>query len=295
MFVVEDLTTRKVFVVEDSASGSAAALRVTGRWPDKAAICAPAYPPAMDPMQRFGARCRAVRIRHGWRQDDLSVRAAVSRSTISRIERGQFDHVTFSAIMAVSRALGIRTQLVAQWQGGDLDRLVNGGHARLHESVARWFGESLPGWILNPEVSYAIRGERGVIDIVAWHPTHRALIVIELKTDIVDVNDLIGSMDRRRRLAMEIAEARGWHPLTVSSWVIIADSRTNRARLAAHRSMLRNAFPVDGRSMNGWLRQPDREVAALSLWDRAGDSGRSGIAARHRVSRPRRPRRRQAG
>jgi hypothetical protein len=62
--------------------------------------------------------------------------------------------------MAVARALGIRTQLVARWQGGDLDRLVSGGHARLHESVARWFDASLPGWTLNPEVSYAIRGER---------------------------------------------------------------------------------------------------------------------------------------
>jgi transcriptional regulator with XRE-family HTH domain len=242
----------------------------------------------MDPMQQFGARCRAVRIRHGWRQQDVSTRAAVSPSTVSRIERGHLDHISVSVILAVTRALGIRTRLVAQWQGGDLDRLVNGGHARLHESVARWFDDALPDWLLTPEVSYAIRGERGVIDILAWHPDQRALIVIELKTDIVDVNDLVGSMDQRRRLAMDIAEARGWHPLTVSCWVIVAESRTNRARLAAHRSMLRNAFPVDGRSMQGWLRKPDGDVAALSLWDRAGEPGRRSIPARHRVSRPRR-------
>jgi transcriptional regulator with XRE-family HTH domain len=71
----------------------------------------------------------------------------------------------------------------------------------------------------------------------------RALVVIELKTDIVDVNDLIGQMDRRRRLARRIAKERDWDPLTISTWVIVAAGRTIRARLAAHRALLRNAFP----------------------------------------------------
>jgi hypothetical protein len=118
--------------------------------------------------------------------------------------------------------------------------------------------QELPEWTLDPEVSFSIYGERGIIDILAWHPGHRALVVIELKTDIVDVNDLIGQMDRRRRLARRIGEERDWDPLTISTWVIVAAGRTNRARLAAHRALLRNAFPVDGRSIRGWLRRPDR-------------------------------------
>ena len=145
---------------------------------------------------------------------------------------------------------------------------------------------SYPGWVVRPEVSFSIYGERGVIDILAWHPVRRALIVIELKTDIVDVNELIGRMNQRRRLASRIAAEREWDPLTVSAWVIVAEGRTNRARLAAHRILLRNAFPTDGRALRSWLRRPDRQLAALSLWDRV-ESGITpgGYAARHRVRR----------
>lgn len=205
---------------------------------------------------------------------------------ISNIERGRLESVSVGTILAVARALDIQVSLTARWHGGDLDRLVNSRHARLHESVALLFASELPDWVLDPEVSFSIYGERGVIDILAWHPGHRALIVIELKTDIVDVNQLMGQMDQRRRLAREIVRERGWDPLTISTWVIVANGRTNRARLAAHRTVLRNAFPIDGRSMSGWLRRPVRAIDALSIWERGEhDAANVGLAARHRVTR----------
>ncbi len=222
----------------------------------------------MDSMQRCGASFRAVRIKRGWRQIDVAARAGTGRSVVSAIERGHLELVSIGSLLEIAHALEIQVSFTTRWRGGDLDRLVSGRHGRLHEAVARWFGSTLPAWLLAPEVSFSIYGERGVIDILAWHPVHRAVLVIELKTDIVDVNDLIATMDRRRRLAWRIARDRGWEPLTVSTWVIVAGSRTNRARLAAHRAVLRNAFPVDGRVVGGWLRRPDRAIDALSLWER---------------------------
>jgi hypothetical protein len=142
--------------------------------------------------------------------------------------------------------------------------------------------------VLAPEVSFSIYGERGVIDILAWHPGRRALLIIELKTDIVDVNDLVGSADRRRRLARTIVAERGWDPATVSAWVIVAPSRTNRRRVAAHEAMLRAAFPMDGRGMRAWLRDPVRSVAALSFWpDSHGRAVRPDVRPVRRVRRPR--------
>lgn len=238
-------------------------------------------------MQRFGATFRAVRTKRGWRQIDVAARADVHRSVISAIERGHLERVSIGTILVIARVMEIHVTLSARWHAGDLDRLIAGRHGRLHESVARWFETELPAWILAPEVSFSIFGERGIIDILAWHPGHRALLVIELKTDIVDVNGLLGTMDQRRRLARQIARDRGWDALTVSTWVLVAGGRTNRARLAAHRSMLRNAFPVDGRTMAAWLRRPDRSVHALSMWDRAdGSAGSTDLASRHRVRRP---------
>src|SRR5215218_9376607 len=128
------------------------------------------------------------------------------------------------------------------------------------------FRRELPDWAFEPEVSFAIYGERGVIDILAWHPGRRVVLVIELKTDIVDVNDLVGSVDRKRRLAWRVAEGRGWRPATVSVWVIVATGRTNRARIGAHGGMLRAAYPMDGRRIRSWLREPIGQVAALSMW-----------------------------
>jgi len=227
-----------------------------------------------------------VRLKRGWRQSDVGDRAGVHRTVVSNIERGRLEHISLGAILAVARSLDVQVNLTARWHAGDLDRLVNSRHAGLHESVARWFAAELPDWVLDPEVSFSIYGERGVIDILAWHGGLRALIVIELKTDIVDVNQLMGQMNQRRRLAREIARDRGWDPVTISTWVIVANGRTNRARLAAHRVALRNAFPLDGRSMQGWLRRPDRPIAALSLWERGDQSDRDGgLAARHRVTR----------
>lgn len=238
----------------------------------------------MDPLQELGARLRAARIRRGWRQLDVADRARVHRSSISRIERGRLEGVPLGTLLTVARVLDVRISIVARSHGGDLDRLVHQGHAGLHESVARWFATELPGWVLAPEVSFSIYGERGVIDILAWHPELRALVVIELKTDVVEVEDLIAQMGRRRRLARRIALERGWDPRTVSVWVIVAPSRTNRARLARHRTTLRNAFPADGRSMRRWLAAPTTGIAALSVWERTVGGIEPGrFAARHRV------------
>lgn len=241
----------------------------------------------MDPLQRFGATMRAVRIKRGWRQIDVATRAGVHRSLVGSIERGHIERVSVGAVLLVARALDVRVSLVGRWRGGDLDRLVGGRHGQLHEAVSRWFAERQAAWTLVPEASFSIYGERGIVDILAWHADRRALLLIELKTDIVDVNTLVGVMDRRRRLARRIVADRGWDPLTISTWVLVARGRTNQARLSAHRSVLRRAFPVDGRTIDGWLRRPDRSIDALSLWAAPDDGGVAApeLAARHRVRR----------
>jgi transcriptional regulator with XRE-family HTH domain len=235
---------------------------------------------------RFGSAVRSVRLKRGGRQRDLAARAGVSAPTISRIERGHPGTLTLDMIRAVATGLDIRLELQPRWRAGDLDRLLNANHSRLHDLVATMFGSQLPSWALAPEVSFSIRGERGVTDILAWHPGRRALLVIELKTDIVDVNELVGTVDRKRRLAAQIVSERGWSPLTVSVWVIVAPGRTNRSRIAAHGAMLRAAFPVDGRGIRQWLKEPVGAVSALSVWPAVATAGRT-LAPVRRVRRGR--------
>src|SRR6476646_239044 len=237
--------------------------------------------------QRFGTVIRSRRIRRRLTQSDLARLCGVSRATISRAERGHLDTLSLRTIRAIATHLDVRVDLAPRWRAGDLDRLLNARHSGLHELVARHLAE-LPEWVAQPEVSFAIYGERGVIDILAWHPGRRALLVIELKTDIADVNELVGTVDRKGRHAVGIAIERGWiqahdPPPSVSIWVIVADGHTNRRRIQAHRAVLRAAFPADGRAIGGWLRNPTQPIRALSLWPSA--RGRNAIAGRPRIRR----------
>lgn len=238
--------------------------------------------------QRLGAAVRRVRIRLGWRQDDVAARAGVSQSTVSRLERGHLGSLSLGVIRNVAAAVDVQVAVFPRWRGGDLDRLLNSGHSALHNEVAAMFRDEFPEWAISPEVSFAIRGERGVIDILAWHAAARALLIIELKTDIADVNELLGTFDRKRRLAWQVARERGWDPATISGWLIVAPSRTNRSRLAAHAAVLRAAFPMSGKPMRAWLRAPSGSVSALSTWrDSHRWTGGPGLAPVRRVSRRR--------
>jgi hypothetical protein len=180
------------------------------------------------------------------------------------MERGHLDTVSLRTLRTVTKRLDMRAEVLLRWRGGELDRLLARRHSALHESMARFFA-SLPEWEIHPEVTYSEWGERGAIDILAWHPRRRILLVIELKTDIVDVQDLVGRMDEKIRLAPAIAKKRGWDPVAVGAWVVIEPGRTNHRRLAAHAAVLRRAFPADGRRIRGWLRKPSGRIAALSF------------------------------
>lgn len=104
-----------------------------------------------------------------------------------------------------------------------------------------------------------------MIDILCWHARTRTLLVIELKTELADVQATVGTLDRKVRLAARIAAERGWVAEAVACWLLIADGATNRRRVGAHRTMLRNAYPVDGRTMASWLRAPSGPVRAMSF------------------------------
>jgi transcriptional regulator with XRE-family HTH domain len=232
---------------------------------------------------RLGTVCRTLRIKKGWRQEDLAGRARVTRADVSRLERGLVGVLDVDLVVRIVAALGGRLGFSVFWQGGELDRLLNARHSALHESVAQ-FLLSIPGWVIAPEVSFAVRGERGVIDMLAWHSATRTLLVIELKTELVDLNELLGTMDRKRRLAPSVARDRGWLPARVAVWVVVGDSKTNRRRAHAHATMLRAAFPSDGRTVRGWLRVPAGDLACLSFWsDAHGTRTKSDFATVKRV------------
>jgi transcriptional regulator with XRE-family HTH domain len=240
---------------------------------------------AMDDV-RIGNTLRVIRVRKHLRQSDVARRAGTSRQLVGRIESGAAGRYPLDTIRAVANALGARFDGRLRYQGAELDRIINAAHAELHESIARYFG-TLAGWIWLPEVTFSHYGERGTIDILAWHAKTRSLLIIELKTELADPQELVAVMNRRVRLGRVIAEQQGWDPVTISAWVIVRRSRTERRRLLRHEGILRRAFPADGRAMRRWLRAPTGAVSALSLWTDVTAGGlRPTIGATKRVRRP---------
>ncbi|HET7030118.1 MAG TPA: hypothetical protein VFI34_06380, partial [Candidatus Limnocylindrales bacterium] len=156
---------------------------------------------------------------------------------VQTIEHGRLDRVRIGDLRRVAGALDASAEVLLRWHGGDLPRLVNARHAAVHEAMAERFAR-LPAWTYEPEVSFNEFGERGVIDGLAWHAATRSLLVEELKSELVDISELMGSSDRKRRVAAQIAAHRGWRPATVSLWIAVADGRTNRRVLARHATVL---------------------------------------------------------
>jgi transcriptional regulator with XRE-family HTH domain len=230
---------------------------------------------------RIGAAFKAVRQRRGWRQADVAHRARVSRGVVSLIERGHLDRVSVPAFRRVADALGVRAEISVTLPHGEIDRLLTAGHAVLHESLARHITR-LPGWVHAPEVSFAVYGERGIIDILAFHPATGSLLVIELKTELVSLENLLGTMDIRMRHAAKVAGERGWRATTISSWVVLAESATNHRRVRSHQHALRAAFPADGRAMRRWLRRPSGSIRALSFWAHDSVTTANGVVAGRR-------------
>ena len=164
--------------------------------------------------QLVGRALRAIRVRRGLRQSDLARLAGVSRWTVARIERGRLERVSLPAIRAVARWLDASVEIAVRWEGAGLDRVIGAGHDALHEAVSRLMA-GREGRLVVPEVSFSVWGERGSIDIVGWHTASRTLLVIELKTEIVEAGSLIAQVDRYRRLGPAIARDRGWSPVRV--------------------------------------------------------------------------------
>ena len=186
-------------------------------------------------------------------QAALALRAGVGRSTVSLLERGHARELSIGTVEAIIGALGGRLDLRLFWNGPELDRLLDAGHAWMGAAVKRRLERW--GWIVRVEVSYNRYGERGRIDLLAWHPATGVLLVIELKTMLVDVQALLGGLDAKARLAKNEAAKFGWKVAAVVPAVVFAEDRTTRRRLIEMDALF-DRYGLRGRACISWLRTP---------------------------------------
>ncbi len=254
------------------------------RAPDKVRVRGSVHIPAMDPV-RLGHSFRALRLRKRWRQIDLATRAKVSRSLISRIERGQLGSIPVATLCRVAEALDATLDIRIRWNGEGLDRLLDQAHAGLVEALVRRLRAD--GWIADVEASFSIRGERGSIDVLGYHQETGTVLVTEVKSVVPDSQATLIGVDRKARLAPEIARSRGWACSGVARLLVVGDSSTSRRRVDALAETYGTAFPVTGRALGAWLRQPNRPIAGLLFLPFARTANaRTSMTGMQRVRRP---------
>ena len=211
----------------------------------------------------------------------LSARAGVNRRAVARLERGHAGRLTVGALESIVHALGGRLDVRILWNGPELDRMLDEGHARVAAAIKRRLERW--AWQVRVEVSYSRYGERGRIDLLAYHPALRILLVIEVKTELVDVQGLLGTLDQKSRLGPFVAERFGWRPRHVVPAIVFLEHSATRKRLAMVDTLF-DRFPLRGRAAVSWLRQPSMPIPPGLLWLTAAGERRE--APRERVRQP---------
>jgi transcriptional regulator with XRE-family HTH domain len=229
---------------------------------------------------RFGLGMRALRRRRGWTQKQVADAVGVSRGVVGRIERGRADRVSVGVLIRVAGALGGTVSVRLLWQGEGLDRLLDSVHADLTERMLRRL-RSL-GWEVASEVSFNIRGERGTIDILAFHVPTGSLLVIEIKSVVPDLQAMLGMLDRKVRLASQIAR-EGWVVRSVSRLLVLPEDRTARRRVQQHAATVDATLPARSVAVRRWLSAPTGRLAGVLFLPTDHQE-----STRHRVGRPRR-------
>ncbi len=209
-------------------------------------------------------------------------RAGVGASLVGLLEAGHADRISVPALRRVAKALEVRLEWDAGFRGSELARLRDADHANASESLVKRL-ERL-GWTAVAEVSFNSYGERGRIDVLAYHPATRTMLVIEVKTLIVEVQAILGGLSVKQRMAPAAARSLGWRPAVAVPTLVVVESSTNRRRLAEHERLFAR-LTLRGRAALAWLRTPIGTPEGLLILLDSSNHSRTDVrrAGRQRV------------
>lgn len=194
---------------------------------------------------------RAIRRRKGWSQAKVAAQLNISQSELSRRERGDLDDCSVAEVQRWGASLGAHVSVEVRVDG---ERpLMDARHARLQEWIVGVLRRH--GWTVMVEHSFNHYGDRGRIDVLAHHPVGHVLLVVEVKTRVVDVGDTVGRLDVKRRVAPIIAGEQGWQTTATVPMLLVLEHRTNRRRIADHATVFAS-FSLRARAASAWLRSP---------------------------------------
>ena len=246
--------------------------------------------------RRVGRVLRAVRLHKHLRQIDVALAAGVSQTVVSRAELGKLLRVSAREIDRIAEVLDISVFIDAKWNGGNVDRLIDRSHASIVEFVVQKLREL--DWEVIVEYGFNHFGDRGSVDVLAWHPATRTLLIIEVKSILTDLQATFTSLATKVRVVPMLARRDfGWDIAAVGRLLVMPGSKGNRTIVANHAVTFETLFPRRMPSLRTWLRRPAGPIAGLwFLSSSPGGTARSlRRVRRRRAEGPTRTSRRRGG
>ncbi len=241
----------------------------------------------MNPI-RLGSAFRAIRLELHLRQSDVARRAGVSQGVVSGIECGRMRGMTLETLDTIAQAIGADFDPQLRWRGPTLPRLLDRRHAALQTLMADRLRAA--SWVVLIEESFNYFGDRGSVDLLAWHNTSRALLIAEIKTELVDLQETIRALDVKSRVVPStVSEKRDWRPASVAVVLVLPGTTMNRSAVKRHQGMMDAALPARTCQVKRWLAEPRghlREIAFVRYTPAMRTAGVAGPV--RRVSAPRR-------
>lgn len=191
----------------------------------------------------------------GWTQAELGRRCGMSPSMVSLVERGLVPDVSLGTVATICGAMDVGVSLAMKLPFlMDRHRQREPAHARC-VAYAQQRLEHF-GWLVEREAEIAHGTSHGWIDLLAFHPDQRVLLVVEVKTELHDIGELERTVNWYERSAWEVARRFGWRPSGAAAIVLVLSTETNDDRIRANRAILAAAFPVRAAALLSWVDDP---------------------------------------
>lgn len=108
--------------------------------------------------QAFGARLHALRKTRGWQLDDIALRVGMTKTSISRIEKGK-QNITMVDIMRIARALEVSPASLFEDDGtslGDISTVLAREEAARCVKSSRVMLADVSNFVQKLEASYSL-------------------------------------------------------------------------------------------------------------------------------------------
>ena len=200
---------------------------------------------AMNPIRSptgiaFGMICRGRRSELDQTQAAVAGALGISRSRYAEIESGSAQPTT-AMMDRIVEGLGLRLHLTASTVVVTIQHPRDTVHAHGSAYAARRLRAA--GWLVVRELEIHDGRFHGWVDLVAFDPRTRRLLIIEIKTSIDDVGRLERQLGWYERAVLR-AIPEDWRPEHVGTWLLALATTEVDIALAAHRAVFDEVFPT---------------------------------------------------